>query len=96
MPSACTPMDVFETPNNYGYEDLSIPIPDLSIVEHLRSLLPEVREEAYRFVDAEFGAAAEKVYTEIGKPALNLETGWKIFGQMRGLLHVVHDNSVVY
>ena len=89
-------MDVFETPNDYGYEDLSITISDLSVVEHIREMLPDSREEAYRFVDVEFEAAAEEVYAEIGKPALNLEAGWRIYGQMRGLLDAMYDNSVVY
>lgn len=89
-------MDVFETPNDYGYEDLSIPIPDLSVVEHLRSVLPESREDAYQFVDVEFEAAAEEVYAEIGRPTLDLEAGWTIFGQMRGPLHKMYDDSVIY
>ena len=93
MPSGTTPLNVFEVPEEYGYDDLSIKV-DIDVVEHLRSTLEETREEAYRFVDDEFKAAAEEVYAELGMPPLTLEQGWQIFAAMRGPLHRMYDDSM--
>ncbi|KAI0739840.1 hypothetical protein C8Q80DRAFT_1112091, partial [Daedaleopsis nitida] len=93
MPSGTTPNDIYEDPESYGYEDLGICV-DVSVVEHLRSKLVVTREEAFRFVDDDFKAAAEEVYAEIGSPQLVLERGWAIFGDMRGRLHNMLDTYV--
>ncbi len=71
MPSGTTPTDIYELPQEYGYEDMKIPV-NIEVVEALRSQLSVTREEVFRFVSPEFQAAAEEVYAEIGKPELEL------------------------
>ena len=39
-------------------------------------------EDAFRFVDHEFKAAADEAYSEIGSPVLMLDQGWAIFTSM--------------
>ncbi|KAI1781874.1 hypothetical protein LXA43DRAFT_590306 [Ganoderma leucocontextum] len=92
LPSGATPLDVYENPEAYGYDDLSIPV-EHEVVEGLRQQLEVTRSEAFRFVDDEFKAAAEEVYSEIGKPILAIDQGWAIFSSMRVHLHAMYESS---
>ncbi|KAI0629562.1 hypothetical protein C8Q77DRAFT_1065176 [Trametes polyzona] len=78
MPSGTTPMDVYCNPEEFGYQDLRIPV-DVNLVEHLRKLLPDSREEVFRFVSDDFRAAAEQAYAELGCPPFCLKHGWEIY-----------------
>ncbi|KAI0641517.1 hypothetical protein C8Q79DRAFT_1014440 [Trametes meyenii] len=88
LPSGTSPMNIYEACHAFGYQDIRIPV-DVEVVEHLRSKLPESREEAFRFVSDEFKAGAEKVYAGLGKPQLALEDGWEIFAQMQAKLRMI-------
>lgn len=92
LPSGGTPMDFFVRPHRYGGERLSIPVP-VDVVDELRKTLPISREEAFKWVDDEFAAAAEEVYAEIGSPERTLSTGWAVFARMTPLLHAMYDND---
>lgn len=90
LPSGATPLDIYENPEAYGYEDLSIPV-NSEVVNALRNQLEVTREDAFRFVDDEFKAAAEEVYGELGRPNLAIDQGWAIFSTMRDRLHAMYD-----
>lgn len=92
LPSGATPLDVYASPESYGYDDLSIQV-DTDVVNSLRKQLDVTREDAFRFVDHEFKAAADEVYSEIGSPVLVLDQGWTIFSSMRGHLHAMYDST---
>lgn len=85
MPSGTSPMDVFSVPESYGYEDIRVPV-DVDVVEHLRGQIAESRDEAFRFVPDQFKAAAEEVYAVLGRPQLDLGSGWRVFAQMQAKL----------
>ena len=85
MPSATSPGDLYTRPEDFGGERLSVPV-HRELIADLRSQLSITREEAYRWVDDEFAADAEHVYTQLGCPPLTLQTGWKVFSQMSPIL----------
>ncbi|KAI0752401.1 hypothetical protein C8Q80DRAFT_1266961 [Daedaleopsis nitida] len=96
MPSGGSPNNMFLNYQAYGCEDLSIPVTDMGLVRRLRDELPVTREEAFRFVDDEFDAAAWEAYAEIGSPELSVETGWATFSRMGAVLQRMHDATYVY
>lgn len=90
MPSGATPLHIFTCPETYGGGRYSQPVP-LEATEALRNNLEVTREEAFRWVSPEFAAAAEEVYTEIGLPALTLDSGWGVFVRMAAILERMYD-----
>lgn len=91
MPSGGTPNDFFSRPEDFGGARMTIPVNDPGIVPALRETLPISREDAYRWVDDEFAAAAQSVYEQLGRPVLKLETGWNIFGRMSPMLEAMYN-----
>lgn len=78
MPSGATPRHIFTCPQHYGGERYSQPVPP-EATRVLRKNLSVSREDAFRWVSAEFAEAADQAYKQIGSPHLSIETGWDIF-----------------
>jgi len=89
MPSGTTPMNIFTTPAKYGGARLSQPV-SLECIQELRNNLSETREEAFRWVEDDFAAAAEEVYEAVGSPSLSLATGWQVFSMMSPVLETMY------
>ncbi|KAJ7266659.1 hypothetical protein C8J57DRAFT_1068487 [Mycena rebaudengoi] len=85
LPSGVAPNVVFDMPEDYGLENLSIPVTQEAIDE-LRSLIDTPREEAFRWVSDEFDALASEVYDGLGSPRMETLTGWAIFNAMAPLI----------
>lgn len=89
MPSGGTPNDFFVRPEAYNGQRLSVPV-EPEAIDELRNRLSVNREEAFRWVDDQFGALAEEVYTSIGSPSLSMQNGWLVFAQMSPQLEALY------
>ncbi|KAJ7577176.1 hypothetical protein C8J56DRAFT_1113742 [Mycena floridula] len=81
MPSKVSPKTIFEIPEEYGLQDLRLPVPQHAI-NTLQAEIPTSRHEAFRWVSDKFAELAQYVYEEIGAPPLEKEIGWQIFNAM--------------
>lgn len=59
-------------------------------VHHLREAYggATARDAAYRFVPAEFQAAADDIYLDLGMPDIGLDNAWEIFRIITQKLHI--------
>ncbi|KAJ7429792.1 hypothetical protein B0H11DRAFT_2181067 [Mycena galericulata] len=85
LPSGVAPNVVFDMPEEYGLENLAIPITQVA-VDELRSLIDTPREDTFRWVSDEFDALALQVYEGLGSPKMEARTGWAIFNAMAPLI----------
>ncbi|KAJ7841991.1 hypothetical protein B0H14DRAFT_3693007 [Mycena olivaceomarginata] len=75
LPSGVAPNVVFDMPEEYGLENLAIPVTQV-VVDELRSLIDTPREDAFRWVSDVFDALALRVYEGLGSPKMEARTGW--------------------
>ncbi|KAJ7712307.1 hypothetical protein B0H14DRAFT_2645370 [Mycena olivaceomarginata] len=85
LPSGVAPNVVFDMPEEYGLENLAIPVTQV-VVDELRSLIDTPREDAFRWVSDAFDALALWVYEGLGSPKMEAWTGWAIFNAMAPLI----------
>ncbi|KAJ7853169.1 hypothetical protein B0H14DRAFT_2354492, partial [Mycena olivaceomarginata] len=85
LPSGVAPNVVFDMPEEYGLENLAIPVTQV-VVDELRSLIDTPREDAFRWVSDVFDALALRVYEGLGSPKMEARTGWAIFNAMAPLI----------
>ncbi|KAJ7862259.1 hypothetical protein B0H14DRAFT_3614015 [Mycena olivaceomarginata] len=85
LPSGVAPNVVFDMPEEYGLENLAIPVTQV-VVDELRSLIDTPREDAFRWVSDAFDALALRVYEGLGSPKMEARTGWAIFNAMAPLI----------
>ncbi|KAF8576012.1 hypothetical protein K439DRAFT_1541744 [Ramaria rubella] len=76
MPSGATPRDIFTSPQAYGGECCSIPVPQDAI---------DALQEALQFVDDQFSDIANQVWNHLGSPPCMVSSGWDIFAKMLSL-----------
>ncbi|KAJ6449991.1 hypothetical protein C8R45DRAFT_1114394 [Mycena sanguinolenta] len=81
LPSGVAPNVVFDMPEDYGLENLAIPVTQEAI-NALRSLIDTPRKEAFRWVSDDFDALALAVYNGVGSPKIEALSGWAIFNMM--------------
>ncbi|KAH9916465.1 uncharacterized protein B0H18DRAFT_1124196 [Fomitopsis serialis] len=79
MPSGTTPTDLWISPEDFGHERISIPVPRDAVETMRRKRLPSSRDAAYSWVDQDFAKRAEQAYDLLGCPLLAKETGWDVF-----------------
>jgi len=60
----------------------------MNLVQDLRERLggQEGRDLAFRFVDDEFAAVADRAWTQLGCPEITLMSAWDIFAALASLL----------
>jgi hypothetical protein len=85
MTSGAAPIEIFRHPEAYGVARLSQPV-DQESLNALRADLSCTREEAMRWVPAEFEKQAIAAYEELSSPQLLPTRGWNIFGNMIRIL----------
>ncbi|KAJ7796447.1 hypothetical protein B0H14DRAFT_2390727, partial [Mycena olivaceomarginata] len=85
LPSGVAPNVVFDMLEEYGLENLAIPVTQV-VVDELRSLIDTPREDAFRWVSDAFDALALRVYEGLGSPKMEARTGWAIFNAMAPLI----------
>lgn len=82
----------FRLPQLFGGKRSGVPVPDPAVIKELRSRIPVSREEAFRWVDDDFAAAADYVYRSLGSPEIKLEFAWDIFSLVEhGLRQFLFD-----
>ncbi|KAJ6505054.1 hypothetical protein C8R45DRAFT_923360 [Mycena sanguinolenta] len=91
MPSGHVPADAFDHPQNFGGIDCRIQIPQAAVDDMRKMITAEVgpRGDHLSWFSAEFDELAERIYTQIGKPSLSLQTAWDVFQKMVPLIDVV-------
>ncbi|KAF7371801.1 hypothetical protein MVEN_00036800 [Mycena venus] len=84
MPSGHVPADAFNHPQNFGGLECRIPIPKAAVNDMRKMITEEIgpRDAHLSWFNPEFGQLAEAIYTQIGEPALSLETAWDVFQNM--------------
>ncbi|KAF7371791.1 hypothetical protein MVEN_00035800 [Mycena venus] len=84
MPSGHVPSDAFDHPQNFGGLDCRIPVPQAAVDDMRKMITEEIgpRDAHLSWFNPEFGQLAEAIYTQIGEPALSLETAWDVFQNM--------------
>ncbi|KAJ2935745.1 hypothetical protein H1R20_g1349, partial [Candolleomyces eurysporus] len=79
--SGSTPQHAFVAPRAPA-EKVSIPVHQ-EVLDHLRSKIPTPRDEAMRWVPAEFSEIAQAAFVTVGSPPLSPpRTGWETFTLM--------------
>ncbi|KAK7014636.1 hypothetical protein R3P38DRAFT_3573378 [Favolaschia claudopus] len=85
LPSGVAPNVVFDMPQDYGLENLAVPVAQEAI-DALRGLIDAPRSEALRWVPDLFNGLAFEVYHELGSPKLEALNGWAVFNAMAPLI----------
>ncbi|KAK7007188.1 hypothetical protein R3P38DRAFT_3598997 [Favolaschia claudopus] len=85
LPSGVAPNVVFDMPQDYGLENLAVPVAQEAI-DALRGLIDTPRSEALRWVPDVFNDLAFEVYHELGSPRLEALNGWAVFNAMAPLI----------
>ncbi|KAK7029057.1 hypothetical protein R3P38DRAFT_3515958 [Favolaschia claudopus] len=85
LPSGVAPNVVFDMPQDYGLENLAVPVAQEAI-DALRGLIDTPRSEALRWVPDLFNGLAFEVYHELGSPKLEALNGWAVFNAMAPLI----------
>ncbi|KAF8579620.1 hypothetical protein K439DRAFT_1648436 [Ramaria rubella] len=73
--------NIFTSPQAYGGEHCSIPIPQ-DAINALHAELLLSRQSVFQFVDEEFANHAGQVWHQLGSPPCSVSSGWEIFTKM--------------
>ncbi|KAK6996369.1 hypothetical protein R3P38DRAFT_2565983, partial [Favolaschia claudopus] len=85
LPLGVAPNVVFDMPQDYGLENLAVPVAQEAI-DALRGLIDTPRSEALCWVPDVFNDLAFEVYHELGSPRLEALNGWAVFNAMAPLI----------
>lgn len=78
LPSGGTRAEFYRHPERFGAEQSGIPV-DMNVVDRLLDeALQAGGEDLMRHIDEELEREVIQAYTEIGEPAITLETAWHI------------------
>ncbi|KAK7037052.1 hypothetical protein R3P38DRAFT_2517000, partial [Favolaschia claudopus] len=80
LPSGVAPNVVFDMPQDYGLENLAVPVAQEAI-DALRGLIDTPRSEALRWIPDLFNGLAFEVYHELGSSKLEALNGWAVLTQ---------------
>jgi len=90
MLSGHVPNNALRYPEHYAGQSCLIPVPQ-GIFDAAREYLSEeegLREDCFRWVNADFERKAEEVYRILGSPTVNLDTCWDVFQQMSDFMEL--------
>ncbi|KAJ7145433.1 hypothetical protein C8R43DRAFT_1088749 [Mycena crocata] len=86
MPSGVSPNELYTHPEYFGGRCFSIPVPQAAI-KAFRDSIKITRDDALRWVPAEFDVIAAQVYDLLGAPVCSAETAWDLFSKMVSIMH---------